>query len=88
MKKALILFLLLVPFVLDAYAHQPRLVTDLASSYTNPILIEEPEVSKAYYGRLEKTPEYYAISSNSEIDMYLTYKYQICQIKAQTYLSI
>jgi len=72
LKKVLILFLLLVPFVLDAYAHQPRLVMDLASTDTDPILIEEPEVSKAYYGRLEKTPEYYAISSNSEIDMYLS----------------
>ena len=61
MKKILILFLLLVPFVLDAYAHQPRMVTDLDSSNTNPILIEEPEVSKAYYGRLENSPEFYAI---------------------------
>ena len=72
MKKILILFLLLVPFVLDAYAHQPRMVTDLDSSNTNPILIEEPEVSKAYYGRLENSPEFYAISSNKEVDMYLS----------------
>ena len=72
MKKFLILFLLLVPFVLDAYAHQPRLVTDLEISNTNPILIEEPEVSKAYYGRLENSPEFYAISSNKEVDMYLS----------------
>ena len=48
------------------------MVTDLDSSNTNPILIEEPEVSKAYYGRLEYSPEFYAISSNKEVDMYLS----------------
>ena len=61
-----------VPFVLDAYAHQPRLVTDQENSLTNPIIIEEPEVSKAYYGQIEKSSEYYQIGSNKEFDLYLS----------------
>ncbi|NDB46815.1 MAG: hypothetical protein EB150_05800 [Nitrososphaeria archaeon] len=82
MKKILILFLLLVPFVLDANAHQPRLVMDLDSSNANPILIEDPEVSKAYYGRLEKSPEFYTISSNKEVDMYLSLQVPNLQLQS------
>jgi hypothetical protein len=67
-----ILCLLVFSLPLIAYGHQPRLVTDQASSLTNPIHIEEPEVSKAYYGQIEKSSEYYKIGSNKEFTLYLS----------------
>lgn len=73
--KIFILFifcLLVFSLPLIAYGHQPRLVTDQASSLTNPIHIEEPEVSKAYYGQIEKSSEYYKIGSNKEFTLYLS----------------
>jgi hypothetical protein len=74
MKKFIIFVfcLLAFPLLLDVYGHQPRLVIDKISSLTNPIPVEEPEVSKAYYGEIEKSSEYYKIGSNKEFDLYLS----------------
>lgn len=53
-------------------AHQPRLISDQASSANAPTMIEEPEISKAYYAQLEKPSEYFRIDSNKEFDLYLS----------------
>jgi hypothetical protein len=68
----LLLFLLLL-FISasEAYAHQPKLVMDKNASKENPIIVEEPEISKAYYGRLKGNPDYYKIISTKPFRLYL-----------------
>ena len=61
-------FLLLINLV---SAHQPRLVYDLENSKDNPIIIIEPEVSKAYYGELKAQADYYMIESQESFNLYL-----------------
>lgn len=74
MKKHLIFLFcfLVIPLVANAFAHQPRLVIEQINSQTSPIIIEEPEISKAYYGQIEKSSEYYKIDSSKGFDLYLS----------------
>jgi hypothetical protein len=53
-----------------AYAHQPRMVMDRHNSQNDPIFVESPEISKAYYGFLERQPDFYKIHSDSSFDFY------------------
>ena len=53
-------------------AHQPRLIVDQTNSAASPIIIEEPEISKAYYAQFEQLSEYYGIVSTKEFDLYLS----------------
>lgn len=48
-----------------ASAHQPRIVEDRVT------IVTEPEVSKAYYGKLEGVPDIYTISSSQDFDLYV-----------------
>jgi hypothetical protein len=51
-------------------AHQPRIGFD-TGTLENPIEVEEPEISKAYYKELVGNPEYYKINSNQDFLLYL-----------------
>jgi len=62
MKKWVFMFLLLISV---AYAHQPRIVDNYFT------IVENPEVSKAYYGELNGFPEYFSIKSEKEILLYV-----------------
>lgn len=62
----IILFVMMVGFV---GAHQPRIASD--GSINNPIIIEDPKISKAYYGELEGNPEYYQIKSERDFLLYV-----------------
>lgn len=70
MSLVIILFscAFIFPLVL---AHQPRIVFDRMSSLDNPIIIVEPEISKAFYGNLNGTPDYYVIDSDTEFELYV-----------------
>ena len=74
MKKSLILFVCLIStsMISTAFAHQPRLIVDQANTIDTPIIIEEPEISKAYYAQLKKLNQYYEIDSAKEFDLYLS----------------
>jgi hypothetical protein len=74
MKKNIILifFILLLPLAIDASAHQPRFIVGEQNSVSNPILVEQPEVSKAYYGKIEKSDQYYRVPSSKEFNLYLS----------------
>lgn len=48
------------------FAHQPRVVGNETS-----IRVEEPEISKAYYGELSGQPVNYYISSSQPFDLYV-----------------
>jgi hypothetical protein len=52
-------------------AHQPRLVIGANASHDNPIVIQNPEVSQAFYGELQGQPNYYQIKSDNPFKFYL-----------------
>ena len=52
-------------------AHQPRLETATNVSFNNPIIIENPEISQAFYSTLHGSPDYYKINSNVPFKFYL-----------------
>ncbi len=71
-KLSILLFSLLLFACASAVnAHQPRLVMDKNSTKENPIIVEAPEISKAYYGRLKGKPDYYKINSTKPFRLYL-----------------
>ena len=70
MKKLLgILVLGLFFFIFKSYAHQPKLIKYSPSS-NEPHDVVEPEISKAYYGKLSGEPHFYKIESDSEFSFY------------------
>ena len=52
-----------------AFAHQPRLASD-NSTIANPIVVKNPEISQAFYGKLNGNPAYYKIQSNKQFQLY------------------
>ncbi|MEG3224202.1 MAG: hypothetical protein BME94_01425 [Methanobacteriales archaeon Met13] len=52
-------------------AHQPRLDTGTTFSVENPILVENPEISQAFYGQLKGNPVYYQIKSDNPFQLYV-----------------
>ena len=65
----ILIFILVTVSVITA--HQPRLETGVNVSLKNPIVIENPEVSQAFYGDLQGQPDYYKISSDEPFKFYL-----------------
>jgi len=68
MKKTIIILALLL-ITPSVFAHQPRLVNE--ATFDNPLIVKDPEISKAYYGILEGDPEYYLIQTDKEISFYI-----------------
>jgi hypothetical protein len=66
-----VIFVLLVASISVSSAHQPRLVTGANASNDNPIVIQNPEVSQAFYGELKGQPNYYQIKSDNQFKFYL-----------------
>lgn len=52
-------------------AHQPRLDMGTTFSIENPILVENPEISQAFYGKLNGKPVYYQINSDKPFQLYV-----------------
>jgi hypothetical protein len=71
--KKLLLFSLIIILLVPEYtsAHQPRLVSGNQGSKSKPIIVEEPEVSKAYYGVLKGEPSNYLVSLSTSISLYV-----------------
>lgn len=72
-KHELILGFILVLFLslCTVSAHQPRLDTDTTVSVENPIMVENPEISQAFYGELNGKPVYYQIKSDKPFQLYV-----------------
>ena len=64
-----ILIFLLVFYPLSIFAHQPKLI-NYSPSFDNPHEVVYPEISKAYYSKLEGEPHYYKIESDSDFLFY------------------
>ncbi|WP_431062277.1 hypothetical protein [Methanobacterium sp.] len=52
-------------------AHQPRVDTGTTTTITNPIDVQNPEVSQAFYGNLKGNPDYYKITSDKPFKLYV-----------------
>lgn len=71
-KGFLFAILLVLFFSMSAVsAHQPRLETGTNVSMSNPIVVQNPEVSQAFYSTLQGNPDYYKISSDVPFKLYL-----------------
>jgi hypothetical protein len=66
----LLIFLSLFLFVSTSIAHQLRIDSGTIS-IENPIIVENPEISQAFYGQLKGNPVYYKITSNQPFQLYL-----------------
>ena len=63
-----IIIFLLVFYPLTIFAHQPKLI-NYSPSFDNPHEVVYPEISKAYYSKLEGEPHYYKINSDSDLSL-------------------
>ena len=68
MKKIFYL-LILIFWSTEIYSHQPKLIKYSPSS-ESPHEVIFPEISKAYYGKLDGQPHYYIINSKEEFLFY------------------
>jgi len=74
MKRGVFVLGIVILFFLflgSVSAHQPRLVYDGLSSADNPFVINNPEISQAFYGMLKGQPDYYTISETEGFELYL-----------------
>ena len=55
---------------LNCFAHQPKLIKYSPSS-NEPHNVIDPEISKAYYGKLNGEPHYYKIESDTDFSFYV-----------------
>ena len=69
--RKFIIAIALLAFFSHAYAHQPRLVLHSQSSFDEAYIIEEPEISKAFYGELKGSADYYLINSDRAFSLYI-----------------
>jgi len=67
--KSLVIFFILFLSICAVSAHQPRLEVGVNSSMTNPIVVQNPEISQAFYGNLNGQPDYYKITSNKTFEL-------------------
>ncbi len=74
MKKINLLILLTVFSVFGlvglAEAHNPRLVYNFDALPEKPIIINNPDISQAFYGRLKGWEEYYQLTVTTSTDFY------------------
>jgi hypothetical protein len=69
--KFLILLFVVLFFVCSASAHQPRIELGTNSTFSNPILIKNPELMQAFYGNLNGKPDFYQVSSDVPFELCL-----------------
>jgi len=64
-----LIYFLLIFISIKAFAHQPKLIKH-SPSMKNPYEVIYPEISKAYYGKLNRKSHYYRIISNKDFLFY------------------
>ncbi len=52
-------------------AHQPNLVMSQQSTMSDPVIVEKPEISKAYYGELNDAAEYFKVTLKETLSFYM-----------------
>ena len=71
MKRLITVMTIIVLTAGFAYAHQPRIAFGSRHPREAPIIVEKPEISKAYYGNMSGEPDYYKIASGRAFKLYL-----------------
>ncbi|MEK6856296.1 MAG: hypothetical protein AABX66_04025 [Nanoarchaeota archaeon] len=72
MKRGSLIFIILCIFLISIVcAHQPRLVFDKTSNIESPFIINNPEISQAFYGNLKGQEDFYQIYSDKPFNLYL-----------------
>lgn len=66
----LTIFFLFLAAATPALAHNPRLVYGKSAPISAPIIISNPDVSQAFYGRLKGEADYYQFDLKSKQDFY------------------
>lgn len=69
--KSMILLFVLFLSICTVAAHQPRVDVGTNTTVTNPIIVQNPEISQAFYGNLKGSPDYYQITSDKPFELYL-----------------
>jgi hypothetical protein len=69
-RKGALLCAALLGAALPALAHKPVIV-GTASSFDRPVLVKEPEISYAYYGRLAGQAHFYRIDAKEPFLLFL-----------------
>lgn len=69
--KFFILFFVLFLSICVVSAHQPRVDTGTITTISNPIDVQNPEISQAFYGNLKGNPDYYMIKSDEPFKLYV-----------------
>ncbi len=75
MKKILLSLSLLMVFsvlVSVSIAHIPEIVIEDRDYAEDPIIVKEPEISYAYYGKLQGSPQLYKIESDKQFHLYVS----------------
>ncbi len=75
MKKELLILTLLLVFsvlVSVSIAHIPEIVIEDKDYTVDPIVVEEPEISYTYYGKLQGSPQLYKIESDKQFHLYVS----------------
>ena len=70
MKQKTLFLLLIVWFWGVSFAHQPRIVWESVHDESNPILVQNPTISQAFYGILSGTADVYQIQTETGILLY------------------
>ncbi|MDD3985287.1 MAG: hypothetical protein PHY59_05265 [Methanobacterium sp.] len=78
LKLILFLFIIIL-FIGNATAHQPRVVVGIDTTTTNPIIIENPDLMQAFYGNLNGKSDYYQINSNVSFELCLGITVPACK---------
>jgi len=65
------IFVLLLISISGTSAHQPRLDLGTSVSIETPIIVDDPEISQAFYGELNGNPVYYQINSPQTFQLYV-----------------
>lgn len=72
-NKITFLSIVFLAFTFTVSAHQPRLVFDEANSEQNPFVINNPDISQAFYGEFKNNePEYFRVTLPQEMSFYLS----------------
>ncbi len=76
MKHKIVLFLACFSLLILANpvsAHQPRLIYNDVSTIEKPFIINNPDISQAYYGEFKnQQPEYFQVTLNQDGNLYLS----------------
>ncbi len=72
MRKILLILTILLLSLPVATAHIPELVIEDRNYTLEPIIVNKPEISYAYYGKLHGSPQIYKIESEKPFHLYVS----------------